>query len=73
MLISLVALWAMVIFTMAAVSSIAPGGISQILLIGSALCICLFATASLVAVFSHVRRNRDSVYRQDILISMDQK
>ena len=73
MLLSLIALWTMVLFAMQAVAAIVPGGVAKLLLIASALCICLFATASLVAVYIHIRKNRDSIYLEDIRISLDQK
>jgi len=73
LLFSLVAIWAMVIFTMTEVSEIAPSKIVQNLLDGSALLVCFFATASLAAVYGHIKRNRNAIYREDILVARDKK
>ncbi|GEM_PF-2679305 len=71
--ISMVAIWAMVIFAMTAVRVIAPSRMVEALIVSSALLICLFATASLAAVFVHVRRNREAIYTEDILASIGQE
>lgn len=71
--ISMVALWAMVTFTMTAVRVIAPSPMVEALIVSSALLICLFATASLAAVFAHVKKNREPIYTEDILASMAQE
>ena len=70
---AMVALWAMVMFAMTTVRAIAPTRAVEALIFASALLICLFATASLAAVFIHLKRNREAIYTEDILTSTGQK
>lgn len=70
---AMIAIWAMIMFAMTSVRAIAPTQVVATLIFASALLICLFATASLAAVFIHLKRNRESIYTEDILASTGQE
>ena len=69
--VSIVALWSMIAFVASAVSTVVEDHLLHTLLLTSAVLISLFATSALVAVIIHIRKNRNTIYLEDILASRE--
>lgn len=71
--VSMVALWAMVLFAATAVCAVTASPVVRALILAAAILICLFSTAALFAVFAHIKRNREPIYTLDIRTSAGQR
>ena len=58
--------WIAVWFVVMEIAAIAPPGAFTILVYVSALAICLFNTASIVAMVQHYQEDKNHIYGQDI-------
>jgi hypothetical protein len=62
----LVSAWIAIWFVVVQIADIAPPGAFTILLYVSALAICVFNTASIVAMVRHYQEDKNHIYGQDI-------
>lgn len=60
------AAWVAVWFVVDQVAALAPKGLLMSLVYASALAICVFNTASILAMVKHFGQTKDHIYRRDI-------
>jgi hypothetical protein len=68
-IISVMALWLVLLSVMAAVSSLGVGQIISVIALGSGITAGTVATVSLFALLRHLRKNQQDIYSEDILCS----
>ena len=65
-LVSTFMLWMLLLFVMSRVVNITPNNTARLIISLAAITACAFVTASSIAVLSHLKKNKNQLYEEEI-------